>query len=196
VDNTRFRQVMSEAEAILLDADATHEKLEHAKDLAGAEIPGDVPVALVHLVVDAAGSFSDVGSQDTHTAVMDWGDGTTHALGPVSGTTGDSYAYLSPGDYEIKLTVTDDDTGASLAAAPITVVDAARAIEVVVDLLLQYDGDSNVTDAIDKLRGEDGGEADNGALDMMAKGNLNAAMEKIVQAEQALEPVEGAYRGG
>ncbi len=36
VGDTSFHQVMSEAEAILLHADATHEELEHAKDLAEA----------------------------------------------------------------------------------------------------------------------------------------------------------------
>jgi hypothetical protein len=36
VGDTPFHQVISEAETILLDADATHEELEHAKDLAEA----------------------------------------------------------------------------------------------------------------------------------------------------------------
>jgi hypothetical protein len=166
--------------------------LDSIHDELGAEIPGDVPVALVHLRIEVAGSFTDVGTQDTHTAVMDWGDGTAHDLGPVSGTTIDNYVYPNPGDYEIELTVTDDDTGASLAAAPITVVDAAGAIEIVAALLEAHSGSPDVADAIEKLRGENDGKAENGALDMLAKGNLNAALEKVKQALQEMAAAETA----
>ena len=49
-----------------------------------------------------------------------------------------------------------------------------------------------VQDAIDKLVGNKRGKGSNGALGMLAKGNLVAAVEKIQQAVQALEAAEAA----
>jgi predicted extracellular nuclease len=71
---------------------------------------------LVHTSVNATASFTDPGVLDTHTAVWDWGDGTTSAgtvselngSGSVSGT----HTYAAAGFYTVKLTVTDKD-GAS-----------------------------------------------------------------------------------
>ena len=59
--------------------------------------------------------FGDVGTYDTHTATINWGDGTEEA-GSVtenngSGTVVGSHVYTAAGIYEVKLTVTDDDGG-------------------------------------------------------------------------------------
>jgi Ca2+-binding RTX toxin-like protein/PKD repeat protein len=75
--------------------------------------------------VTVMASFSDAGTRDTHTAVVDWGDGTTSA-GTVteangSGTVAGSHVYAAGGFYTITVTVTDDD-GASDDATTETVV--------------------------------------------------------------------------
>ncbi|HEY9402004.1 MAG TPA: MBG domain-containing protein [Pyrinomonadaceae bacterium] len=63
--------------------------------------------------VTVGGSFEDSGVRDTHTAVWDWGDGTTtpayitRAEG-FSHTSG-RHQYADPGAYQIRLIVTDDD---------------------------------------------------------------------------------------
>lgn len=68
----------------------------------------DIDTALVVGVV-----FTDAGVQDTHTAVFDWGDGSTSAGQVVetsgSGTAEGSHTYVDPGFYAVSATVWDDD---------------------------------------------------------------------------------------
>ena len=87
--------------------------------------------------VDFEGAFSDVGTQDTHTAVWDWGDSSTSA-GTVteisgSGTATDSHTYSVPGDYTITLTVTDDDTGVHYNTMSIHVAEVDEALNITND---------------------------------------------------------------
>ena len=69
--------------------------------------------------VTVSGAFSDVGTLDTHTASIDWGDGTVTAATVVQGAGGGTYsgdhAYTSGGVYAVTVTVTDDDTGSATA---------------------------------------------------------------------------------
>jgi hypothetical protein len=65
--------------------------------------------------ISASAGFTDAGVLDTHTAVWDWGDGTTSGTvteANGSGTVADSHTYTAAGVYTIKLTVTDNN-GAS-----------------------------------------------------------------------------------
>ena len=80
-------------------------------DETGAEIGVDVPDAIVGQVVNLTGSFSDPGTQDTHTAQVDWDDGTVEDLGAVAGTINASHIFSAPGQFTVALTVTDDDGG-------------------------------------------------------------------------------------
>jgi hypothetical protein len=72
-------------------------------------------------IVNVTGAFTDAGTLDTHTAVIDWGDGTvgpaTLAQGSGSGTFSAAHAYSAGGIYTITVTLTDDDTGADTATA-------------------------------------------------------------------------------
>jgi hypothetical protein len=70
------------------------------------------------MVINA--SFTDLGTLDTHTAVIDWGDGTsTNAditQGSGSGSLTGMHAYQTGGVFEITVTLRDDDTGTAIAS--------------------------------------------------------------------------------
>ena len=73
----------------------------------------------VGTAISATANFTDPGILDTHTAVWNWGDGTTSA-GTVtetngSGLVGGSHAYSLPGIYTVTLSVTDKDGGEDTA---------------------------------------------------------------------------------
>jgi len=168
----------------------------------GAEIGVDVPVALVGLEVNLEGGFTDAGYLDNHTANIYWGDGnidpetafnlfvdsTNWQLGYLHAT----HIYVLPGIFTITLEVTDDDGGVDTQTIPIEIVDAAGAIEYVMESLEQHADNPEIQAALDRMQGENGGDASNGALDMLEQGNLNAALEMIKQALQYMEAAEAA----
>lgn len=63
--------------------------------------------------VTLSADFTDVGTLDTHTAVIDWGDGTTSVgtVDQITGSVSGDHVYANGGLYEVTLTLTDDDTG-------------------------------------------------------------------------------------
>ncbi|MFM8289704.1 MAG: beta strand repeat-containing protein, partial [Planctomycetaceae bacterium] len=72
--------------------------------------------------------FTDAGVADTHTATINWGDGTT-SDGTVTGGSGagvvaGSHMYTATGTYTVVVTVTDDDGGTVSKSTTVTVVAA------------------------------------------------------------------------
>jgi Ca2+-binding RTX toxin-like protein len=72
-------------------------------------------------LVTIAGTFGDIGTLDTHVAVINWGDGTTseaiitesNGSGSISGT----HQYADGGIYEVSVALSDDDAGAVTGSA-------------------------------------------------------------------------------
>ncbi|MEM8532387.1 MAG: Ig-like domain-containing protein [Chloroflexota bacterium] len=71
-------------------------------------------------------TFTDPGSDDTHSATIDWGDGSEPTPGVVNqedGTVSGTHTYAANGTYTIDVTVEDDDGASSSASMQITIVD-------------------------------------------------------------------------
>ncbi len=65
-------------------------------------------------VVSISGSFTDVGTVDTHEVLVDWGDGSspeTVAFDPINQTFDTSHQYSQGGIFTVTVSVTDDDNG-------------------------------------------------------------------------------------
>lgn len=106
--------------------------------------PAVDPLVLSSAVIDENGSitvdgtFTDPGTLDTHEVVIDWGDGSAPTvisvpLGARSFSATHQYLDDDPtgtpsDDYTITATVTDDDTGAGVVSATITVENVAPVI--------------------------------------------------------------------
>ena len=79
-------------------------------------------VLTAHESVSFAGTFTDPGTLDTHTAAWNFGDGATSA-----GLSA-AHAYNAAGTYTVSFTVTDDDNGAGTATATVTVQTPQQAL--------------------------------------------------------------------
>ncbi len=90
----------------------------------------DAPVIDEDGTATLNGSFSDVGTLDTHTVEIDWGDGNTSfaTVDPVARTFTADHQYLDDDPtatasdiYNVGVTLTDDDTGQTTTATTVTV---------------------------------------------------------------------------
>ena len=157
-------------------------------DSLGGGIAG---LALVGVPVALAGSFQDV-AVDTHTASVDWDDGTVEvaAVDQSADTVAAGHTYATAGNRSVTLTVTDDDDGVGTANASLQVFDASGAVQAVIDaidVLLAMDLTPEERAALIAVRNELAGnnaDARNGVLDKLAGGESVAALRKI---EKALE---------
>lgn len=89
---------------------------------------GAVPIGAS---VNALATFGDAGTNDTHTATIDWGDTTsspaavTESAG--SGSAAGSHVFGASGTYTVQVTVTDDD-GGSVTVTGTVIVNGAPVV--------------------------------------------------------------------
>ena len=78
-------------------------------------------------------SFADPGTKDTHTAVVDYGDGSEPEQVEVAGgKIALSHRFVDEGDHDVTVTVTDDDGGEGADTVVVAVANAAPTMEPVV----------------------------------------------------------------
>src|SRR5438067_2252525 len=110
VDNGNYTVTLTVSDGSLTNAATTTAVITNLLPAVGP-ISAPVDPVEVGTPVTASASFTDPGLLDTHTASIDWGDGTS-STGLVSGVDGSgsasgSHAYTVAGVYLVTLTVTD-----------------------------------------------------------------------------------------
>jgi len=80
----------------------------------------------VNTKINVSATFTDPGTTDTHTAIWEWGDGTTSSGSAITvdenaWVTG-SHTYTTPGVYTINLIVKDDDGGSGQSSFQYVVI--------------------------------------------------------------------------
>jgi PKD repeat protein len=82
----------------------------------------------------APATFGDIGTQDSHTAAINWGDGSPLETGMVdesngSGAVTGSHVYADNGTYTVTVTVTDDDGGVGVDTFTVVVNNVAPTVQ-------------------------------------------------------------------
>ena len=68
-------------------------------------------------------TFTDPGAEDTHTAIIDWGDESeVTSIDPAAGSISAEHIYATSGDFTVTVTVTDDDGDGGTGTMTVTVV--------------------------------------------------------------------------
>jgi PKD repeat protein len=93
-----------------------------APSVTGLSVP--VTPVPVGTPITVSATFTDPGANDTHTALVAWGDATTSpaAVNQATGSATASHAFTAAGTYTVTLTLSDDDGGTATATAATYVV--------------------------------------------------------------------------
>ncbi len=185
----------------------------------GQRLGVDVNYAIERLATFVNGTFTDPGKPDTHTALIDWSDGTqiretsfdvfSDSRGGVVGTSVARHSYNTEGGYYAHFEVTDDDGGRTFIAEDLVVFTAIDALKsVVADLLeillnmnvnlpiLNVDAYRAVYEAILLLDSKQlVGVSGDSAVDSLINNQINSAFLKMKSALIELEEAEIAMLG-
>ena len=130
-------------------------------------------VLTAHQSVTFAGTFTDPGTLDTHTASWNFGDGAGSGTSPADSVPPSAtHSYGAPGIYTVTLTVTDDDNGAGQATTTVTVQTPQQAL-------------TSIGGYVQNLKGLNAGQKNslmaklNAASDAVTRGNTAAANNQL-----------------
>jgi hypothetical protein len=155
----------------------------------------NAPEHWVVLVGDAVqASFTDPGVQDTHSATIEWGDGTTDIVDPASGAMLTArHTYDAEYVVVAVICVTDNAGDQDCAESNIEVLSVGAAVENAIDgLTTDAATDPTVAAAVGYLEGAVG-QAQSGALERLEDGDFVAAITKLGAAIDELADAEGDY---
>ncbi len=131
--------------------------------------------------VSATVTFTDVGSADTHTAVIAWGDGQTSTVNGSAGEASATHAYATTDFYTSTVTVTDDDGGSATRASSVLVV---------------YDASAGFVTGGGYVRGADGGRGSDKThftLDARYAGGSTPSVRFDLRTSEGLAVQGGAF---
>lgn len=141
--------------------------------------------------VSTSGSFTDAGVLDTHTAVWNFGEGTTAGVvteSNGSGTVTGTFTYTIAGTYTVNLTVTDNDNalGVSQNTITINILTPSDATEDLIDLVETFNLQQGIENSLDaKL------DAALNALGDINENNDQAAVNSLQAFINAVEAQRG-----
>lgn len=91
---------------------------------------GETPTVPEGTSLETTATVTDPGVRDTHSAVVDHGDGSTVDVADVAGRSVPvSHAYADDGTYTLRVDATDDDEGTGSGSRAVTVTNVAPTIE-------------------------------------------------------------------
>jgi predicted outer membrane repeat protein len=119
-------------------------------------VPSDSPHVAEGTLLDLpSATFTDPGILDTHTATIDWGDGTVESgsvVPPANGQPGQirgSHVYADNGEYTVTVTVTDDDGEAGTESLIVNVAETPSLVVTTgLDIVDAYDGLTSLREAV------------------------------------------------
>jgi hypothetical protein len=172
---------------------------------------GDAPgndhnIVLAGLEISVLASYVDVGTLDTLTALVEWGDGAVVTQSPLTDTTREwSHIYTTAGTYSMEITITDDASGSGTVGQIIHVVTPGDGLrKVIADLMVAANDPTTpveaveaILDALEELRGRMPsnkrrvtGKGNGGALQYLDNQELAKSLGKIDNAVGFLKPVD------
>ena len=121
VDNGTYTATVEVCDAEACDTHSTDVTVSNVAPVV------DATLSLTAGELDLSAVVTDAGSADTHTATVDWGDGSAPEPaavvgGPGGGTVAASHSYATDGDYTVSVCATDDDGAQGCDGGDVTVV--------------------------------------------------------------------------
>jgi len=87
--------------------------------------------------VELNGVFSDPGVLDLHTVTIDWGDGSSTSYAAEAGITSisGSHSYENAGDYQLVVSIADDDGDTCQASMPVVVKNPSTSMDAIKEII-------------------------------------------------------------